>query len=614
MFGWMGTILRVDLTTGKIEKESLSEELRRNYLGGRGINVKFLYDNVKRGTDALAPENALIFGTGPLTGTMVASGRFNITCMSPITKILADSNGGSHFSPELKYAGYDHIVFTGRADKPVYLWVEDDKVELRDAQHLWGKLTDETQKMIIKEARDPRIQVTCIGPAGEKQVRLACIMVGTDGVAGKGGTGAVMGSKNLKAIAVRGTKGVKVAQPEAFRTLAKDIIQRMMRNPLYPAFSTYGSPAFLEGRQMAGTTSIRNCTKTGQWDGYDALKGETLYEKYVVKKKACFGCANHCRSFFEIKDGPFTGLKGVGFEFATQTGWGTMCDISNAEAVYQAYILCNQYGLNQSECAQELAVAMEWHEKGLITKEDLQGIDLKWGNYAAVIEMIHKIANREGIGDLLAEGGVIAAQKIGREAEKCISHSKGELRTTGDIRTNMPYTLGEATSTRGADHLRGSVPLTKLKPGEYKGAAKEVYDMQCMTTVADALEVCKFNSIYCGMEISLQDLVELFSLATGIKKDESAMRENADRIWNLERAFIVREGITRKDDIMVGRYMDEPVHGGSCDGLKIDRTKWDEMLDEYYDLNGWDKKTGIPTRARLEALGLKDVADELEEI
>jgi aldehyde:ferredoxin oxidoreductase len=614
MFGWMGTILRVDLTTGKIEKEPLSEELRHNYLGGRGINDKLLYDNVKRGVDGLAPENALIFGTGPLTGTMIASGRLTITCMSPLTKILGDTNAGSHFSPELKYAGYDHIVFTGKADKPVYLWVENDKVEIRDAQHLWGKLTDETQKMIKEEARDPRIQVTCIGPAGEKQVKLACVIVGSDGGAGKGGIGAVMGSKNLKAIAVRGTKGVKVAQPEVFRKLANSMVQRMMRNPNYQAFSTQGSPSFFRGRQITQTTAIRNATKTGAWDGYDALKGETLYEKYVVKKKACMGCANHCRSFIEIKDGPFSGLKGVGFEFATQSGWGALCDISNAPAVYQAFILCNQYGLDQSECNQEIAAAMEWYEKGLITKEDLQGVDLKWGNYEGVIEMIHKIAKREGIGDVLAEGGVKAAEKIGKGAEKCISHSKGQLRTTGDLRTTTAYMLGEATSTRGADHLRGSVPFSRVGPGQYKGAAKEVYEMQFLLTIADALEVCKFNTLYTGMEINLKDMTEFFSAATGREVNEDTMREIADRIWNLERAFIVREGITRKDDVFVGRYMDEPVHGGSCDGLKIDRTKWDEMLDDYYDLNGWDKKTGIPTRTRLETLGLKDVADELEAI
>ncbi|MGA2670242.1 MAG: aldehyde ferredoxin oxidoreductase family protein [Dehalococcoidia bacterium] len=609
MYGYMGTILRVDLTSGKTEKQSLSEELIDNYIGGRGINAKILYDEVKVGLDSFDPESRLIFGTGPLSGTPLASGRINITAKSPITNILGDSNAGSHFGPEMKYTGYDHIVFTGKADKPVYLWIENDDVQIRDGHHLWGKMTQETQRLIKEELRDPYIQVACIGPAGENLVRPSSILVGSYGACGRTGMGAVMGSKNLKAVAVRGTKGVKIAEPDTFRRLALDLKRRMMENPLYPAFSTYGTCMLLDGTYARGTIAFRNAQQTGAWAGYDGINAETLHQKYVTKKIGCFGCVNHCRSWFEIKEGPYTGLSGVLFEYATQSGFGALCDISYAPALCKAYCLCNEYGLDQSEVGQMIAAAMEWYERGWVSREDTDGIELTWGNYEAAIEIIHKIANREGIGDLLAEGGLRAAKKVGKGAEDTITHSKGQVRTTGDLRGSNAYLLGLATATRGADHLRGSKPTKAL--GSYENQAKVVYETQTVDTLADALEVCKFTTPMLEMELSIERMAGLFGAATGIKKDEDEMREIADRIWTVERAFIVREGITRKDDILVGRFANEPVHGGPLNGLVLDQTKWNEMLDEYYDLVGWDKNTGIPSRAKLEALGLYKIADEL---
>jgi len=621
MYGWMGIILRVNLTSGKITKEPMSEDLRRNYVGGRGINVRILYDEVKPGTDAFDPENRLIFGTGPLTGTMLFSGRLNITAMSPMTNILGDSNAGSHFSPELKFAGYDHIVFTGKADKPVYLWIDNDTVELRDARHLWGKMTGETESMIQEEFGDPRIRVACIGPGGENLVRLAVVAVGSDGSCGRTGMGAVMGSKNLKAVAVRGTKGVKVAQPELFRKLAYDLIQRLIRNPNYRRISTWGTTRLMAGQEAFGAQAMRNAQLSGHFDGYDEISPETLYEKYAIKDKGCFGCVNHCRSWFEIKEGPYAGEKGVGIEYGQELSFGPICDNSYAPAIYKASNVCDQYGIDTNNAGEMIAAATEWYEKGLITKEDTQGIELKWGDYETMIEMCRKIANREGIGDLLAEGGVRAAKKVGRGAEKTISHSKGALWTCSDERHSKAFLLGVATSTRGADHLRGATAYNldnvapgSLELGTYEGQVMPVYNVQCVSTMADALEICKFCTTRVKMEMSLKDMAEFLSAATGIKIDGEGMREIADRIWTLERAFITREGITRKDDILVGRYTDEPVHGGPLDGLAHDQEKWDKMLDEYYEVVGWDKNTGVPTRATLERLGLKDVADELENI
>jgi len=629
MYGWAGTILRVDLSSGKIEKEPLSEELRHNYLGGRGINSRILYDEVKPGIDPLGPENRLIFGAGLLTGTLTASGRFTVTAKSPITNILGDGNAGGHFAPELKYAGYDHIVFTGKADKPVYLWIDDDRVELRDAGHLWGKTTDVTDRMIKEEIGDPNIHIAYIGPGGENLVRFACVMANLHCAAGRTGMGAVMGSKNLKAVAVRGTKGIKVAQPEIFRRLALDSQRRMMQNKLYYSNSVYGTTAITAGGNKFGMLAVRNARQTGEFSRIDEISHETLKEKYGITMKACFGCIHHCHTWFEVKEGPYAGERSVGMEYGAIAPWGPLCDNSYAPSLIKLNNLCNQYGLDVSNCGEMVAAAMDWYDLGLITKQDTEGIELEWGNYEAEIEMCHKIAKREGFGDVLAEGPLAAAKKVGKGAERCLSTSKGMLYTMDDSRYSKAFQLGKAVSTRGSDHLRG-VGLFHRPPSmtqdemarkigpearvsdSYQDKAMAVYYSQGIATIADALEICKGHTEWAGQEINLKDTADFVSAATGMKVDEADMREIADRIWTVERAFGVREGITRKDDILVGRERNEPEPSGPYKGQAHDQEKWDKMLDEYYDLVGWDKKTGAPTRAKLEELGLKDIADELE--
>ncbi|MBI2831246.1 MAG: aldehyde ferredoxin oxidoreductase family protein [Chloroflexi bacterium] len=610
MYGWAGTILRVDLTSGKIEKEPLSEELGRNYIGGRGINIKLLYEGVKPGTNGLAPENVLIFGAGPVTGTSLPSGRLNITAMSPLTGILGDSNAGSHFSPELKFAGYDHIVFTGKAPQPVYLWIDDDRVEIRDARHLWGKMSADTDRLIKEEIGDSRIQTSCIGPAGEKLIKFASVTVGKDGACGKCGLGAVMGSKNLKAVAVRGTGGVRVPDPAAFSALARNLRQAVMQEPRYSSLSTYGTPYLYTNRHKVGGLALRDGQESGSFPGFEKISDEALHRDYVVKKKACFGCNVHCRSFFEIKDGPYAGVSGVGIELSVQEAWGSLVGISYAPALYKAFDLCNQYGMDSTECGQIVGAAIEWYEKGLISKQDLNGVELAWGDHKSMMELTRMIGERQGIGDLLAEGAVLAAEKLGKDASKCITHSKGASRTNVDVRLMTAYSFGLAVSSRGADHLRGSAAGFGA-PGQYEGVPMAVYNNGITCTLADSLGLCKFHTTYLRMKINLKDMVEIFKLTTGLEVDEQVLRTSADRIWTTERAFIVREGITRKDDYLVGRYMDEPVRGGPHDGLAFDREKWDKMLDEYYEIVGWNKD-GIPTRATLERLGLQSVADELE--
>jgi len=620
MYGWVGTILSVDLTSGRIEKVPLSKELASNYVGGRGINVRILYDQVKPGIDPLGPENMLIIGSGPLSGTMLPAGKTNITGVSPMTHIIGDATGGFHFSPEQKFAGYDHIVFSGKAEKPVYLWIDDDKTELRDAKHLWGKTIDVAMSMIRKELGDRRIQIACIGPAGENLVRLANVMVG-DGSCSRTGVGAIMGSKNLKAVAVRGTKGVKVAQPDVFMKLAKDLEQRQFKSPNFPGLSIYGTTRILNFWQRHNTVAIRNTQQTGSWAGFNELSHESFQKRFFTKDYACFACPISCHTRWEIKDGPYAGEKGPFVELGPIAAWGPILDNAYAPSVLKAYNMCNHYGIDVMNCGEVIAAATEWYQRGLITKEDTEGIELEWGDYEAFLKMIPKIANREGIGELLAEGGVRAARELGRGADKCLTYCKGAMWTSSDDRYSKTWQLGIAVATRGADHLRGATQgairdyagTETVENQLYaEGQAKSVYDIQCLTTLADALEICKFSTTRVGMAMSLKDMADLFSAATGIRVDEDSIREMADRIWTLERAFLVREGVTREDDTLAGRWKEEPPRGGPLDGIPHNQEKWDKLLDEYYDLVGWDKRTGAPTRTKLESLGLKDIADELE--
>jgi len=630
MYGWAGTILRVDLSSGQIEKEPLDENLGRDYIGGRGINSKILYDEVKPGIDPLGPENRLIFGSGPLSGTIApAAGRMTISAKSPLTGILGDANGGGYFAPELKFAGYDHIVFKGKSDGPVYLWIENDKVELRSAEHLWGKTTWETEKIIKEELRDPEIKIASIGLGGENLVKFACVITNLYNAAGRTGMGAVMGSKNLKAIAVRGTRGFKIAEPEIFTRLAQALHQRIVKNPGYEAFSTYGTTTIASLTNELGVLAVRNYQQMGGFKGINSID-EKACERYFTKSIDCFSCPIHCGHLYEVKEGPYAGERGGRVEYLNQAV-AAASDISYLPAILKLKNLCDQYGIDSFSGGCMIPIVMEWYEKGIITKEDTEGIALEWGNYEAVIELTHKIVKREGFGDILAEGAVKAAEKIGKGAEKYVSHSKGLTFVGDDVRGVKGYALNNATSTRGADHLRGTpIPAEWLQmspevgkerfgseeaviPTSYNKARVTFY-YQNLCTIADALEICKFVTEWMGQEIGLKDMAGLFSAATGVEMDEKGITEVAERVYTIERAFIVREGITRKDDALVGKWGREPVPNGPFKGESIDPEKFNKLLDEYYTLRGWNKKTGVPTRAKLERLGLKGVADELESL
>lgn len=631
MYGWSGTNLHVDLTQGKLQKEVNPEALRLNYIGARGVNSRLLFTEVKPGIDPLGADNKLIFGNSPLTGTgLVTSGRIHVTAKSPLTGILGDSNAGGHFGPELKWAGYDHIIFEGASEKPVYLFIDDDHVEIRDASHLWGKTVSGTFDIIRKELGDPRIRIACIGPAGENRVRFASLMTDYGNACGKTGMGAVMGSKNLKAIAVRGTRGFAVADTARFKHAAREITKRIKKGITYRPFSKLGTLMYLSQYDSVGRSLANNAQQAGEVAYIENYSSESMMS-HMERSVACFGCPIHCKHEFKIKKGEFKGEHGHGTEFCIMSAHGPGCGNKDEDVLLKINNICNEYGICGDTSGIVLSAAFEWFQRGIVTGEDTDGVCLEWGNSKAQVDMLMKIINREGFGDLLAEGSAIAAQKLGKGADKYISHTKGGDLDFMDIRTVTGCALSDAVSSRGADPQRGwpgTVEMYSLKPSTAKklyGSEKFAVDPESyegkgfivnyfsnICTMCDTVGICKFTSEWSSSAVGMKEMAELISAATGVEMDEKEMTVIAERITNVERAYLVREGITRKDDTIHGRMMDEPVPSGPSKGKRLDKEKFKMMVDDYYDNVGWDKKTGAPKRETLEALNLQDVAEELE--
>lgn len=626
-----GTVLRVDLGSGKIKRNPLREDLRLNYIGGRGINSRLLFEEVGPETEPLSPENRLIFGSSPLSGTTAPStARFTVTARSPLTGILGDANAGGHFGPALKWAGVDHIIIKGKAAEPVYLFIDDDKAEIRSARHLWGKTTLETEKAIKEELKDKKVRVAAIGQAGENLVKIASI-THEERSASRTGVGAVMGSKNLKAVAVRGTGKVQLADPEGFNRLTKKMHQAMSQSKAYESFRKFGGAAGTALTDKVGFMAIRNFQQAGGFKEIDQFNPQSIADKYYQGSTGCYGCPIRCGKKFEIKDGPYKGEKGNKTEEGAFTPYGPVCGNAYIPAIFKLNNMGNQLGIDHIEFGQAMAVVMEWYEKGIVSREDLDGIDLTWGNYEGMVEMMKKVAYREGFGYILAEGIVEAARRIGKGAEDYVSHSKGMVMAGIDIRMLKGTALSFATSTRGADHLRGLptiefstlIPARKADPEavkakygseeastptSYKKATAAIFH-QHESLLLDMLQICRF--VRFGTEvITADDLTSLFAMATGIDLDEKAMMIAAERGYNVERAFLVRMGVGRKDDALIGKWVNEPVPTGAYKGEQIDPEKWETMLDEYYQLRGWDNN-GVPTPEKLKELGLEDVSEKI---
>ncbi len=633
-YGWKGRILRVDLSTGKITKEELPWDWARQYIGCRGINSKILWDEVRAGIDPYGPDNRLIFGVGPLDGTPVGMGRMSVTALAN-TRCLGEGGVGGFWSPELKFAGYDNVVFQGTADSPVYLNIRDDQVELRDARHLWGHDTWETEKMIQDELGDRDIQVRCIGPAGENLVHSAMVVGNLNRAGGRAGLGDIMGSKKLKAVAVRGSGGVQVADPDRFEA-AYFKIREVLRldtcmDSWNTAWATMGGLVLMRIFNQLGNLHTRNALQMQFDEAIDKCSGEELLKKYAKRPRACYCCPYpSCAKYFEITDGPYAGTVGENTS-ALELCFTSLLGIENLSAAMLGRTLCNKMGLDAFEVGYTLAWAMESFEKGILTTSDTEGRELRFGNEEALIELIPKIARREGgFASFLADGVAKAARSTGQGSEKWALEVKGQQLECMPQRNFYFAALGVGTSEAGPDHTRWYPPYPPHPALISPDMAKELkldFDLKdvfiarkkegkgtflkFMTdtrAVIESLPFCIFL-MRDKLNLDFRYWLELFNAGTGLEYSLDELIQCGERIMNLERAIIVREGFRREDDTLPYRAMHDPSDTGHP---PLDQETWDFMLDEYYEKREWDIKTAIPTRKKLAELDLEAVTKELE--
>lgn len=623
--GYTGKILRIDLTNGASKVTELERALARGFLGGRGFNVKRMYDEIPPGTDPLGPENKLYFATGPLVGTSFpTASRFNVSAKSPQTGILGDTNAGGHFASEMKYAGYDQIVLEGRSSKPVYVHVSDGDVELRDASHLKGRGVYETDEIIKSDLGDRRVQTAIIGPAAENGVKFAGIFANLMRAAARTGMGSVMASKGVKALVIRGTGSVSVSKPRMFEELVEDIEEQIRSHEQYQGRRRMGTTRILLMANAAGFLPTRHYT-AGTFEHAAEVSGERLAEEFNVKGRGCFACTIPCSRFYVVKSGEHAGLYGEGPEYESQGSFTARMGNRSLETALKANDLCNRLGLDILTTAESISWAMELHEKGMLTSEEADGLDLSWGNGETILALIDKIARREGFGDVLADGTRMSAKKLGRGMDLTMQ-VKGLDIIMADPRGLKGFGLGYAVSSRGGDHLR-SEPFLELEDdpeiGErmfgvpdatmrlaYRGKGKLVSYFEDWNAVIDALEPCK--NIMQNMEILTFDLAsKVIEATTGLRMTPAEIRRVGERIINIERAFNVREGIRRKDDTLPRRFMEEPLTEGASKGTVFEL---EPMIDEYYGERGWDLETGIPTAETLKRLGLDRASADMSRI
>ncbi|MCL6577801.1 MAG: aldehyde ferredoxin oxidoreductase family protein [Candidatus Bathyarchaeota archaeon] len=614
LHGYAGRILHVDLTTGKTHVEPLNEEYAKKYIGGIGLGMRLWLDHSKPGVEPLSPENPLILTTGPISGTVWPTGGNGhaFVSKSPQSYGVGEAKSHGSFGTELKRAGYDAVIFKGKAEKPVYVWIDDDSVQLLDASHLMGKSPADTEDAIREELGDYYIRVAAIGLAGEKLVKIACIINDKTRAAGRTGMGAVMGSKNLKAIAVRGTRDITVAKPEEFMEYVKEFHERM-KGPATQKYRTLGTPENVLVHNALHCMPTRNYNNA-TFEGAERVSGEALNDRYVAKVIGCSSCAMRCEHICVVAEGPYKGTM-TRMEYEPLWALGPYCGIDRLDAIIKGMDLCNYYGMDSISAGVIVGFAMDCYEKGILTEKDMDGIDAKFGNHEALVKLLEKMGKREGIGDTLAEGVKVAAEKIGNGAEKLALHIKGVEVTGYDLRCLKTAALGFAVSFRGADHnrhgayafdVKGKVNRLKAE----KGRGKLVKDMEDMYTLIDSFIVCKFSRGTYYKE--LEDMTKLYNLVTGAEMTTQEMKMAGERINNLARVFNVREGLGRKDDGLPWKVMNQPITDeGPSKGAYVTQEELDLLLDDYYEARGWTRE-GVPTVAKLKELGMDDLIHIVE--
>jgi len=634
LHAYAGKILRINLTNGTMTEEP-TEKYARDWLGASGFAIKILYDELKPWVTPYDPANKLIISAGALIGTTApGANKINVSTLGPMTGGWATSNSDSYVAGQLKYCGYDSIVFEGRAHLPVYVWVDDSGAEIRDARHLWGKTTWETLRMVREEMSDPNLHIVSIGPAGENLVRGASIIQDEGRACGRCGVGAVMGSKNLKMIVAKGRGAISVADPDRFHRAVKKYRERY-KGPETEYFRQYGTLGCFEHKQNICGIQYRNFQEARIPDEIaQHINPKETSDKYRVAQVSFPGCApGGCGRVMEITDGPYAGLRSQANQwevFATLQG---RLGIAEPTFMVKANALCNQLGLDVDMAGGAIGWAMECYERGIIEEKDTDGLSLKWGDASVSIELIRKIAYREGFGNILAEGSCRAADIIGRNTSPYAIHVKKQD-LYEFLRGSNAWALGAVTSTRGGGHTSGAPVVEQVKdldvekarevfgvdnphkPLDYDGKAKMVTVTEVLHRVCNCFGVCLWNSAAWNVKwIDRPELAELYSAATGWETSVGDLKRLTRKQLNLEKAFNLRfTDFDRKDDMPPQRSLNDPIPRGSLKGVTIDENKWNVMLDEYYDLQNWDRTTGYPTREVLVELGLDSVADDLEAI
>ena len=623
--GYMDKILRVNLKNATFKTENVPEEWKRNYIGGNGFAALVLYDELKSGIDPLGPENKLIFMTGPLTGTLCPSaGRYAVYAKSPLTGVWGEAHSGGHFGPEIKFAGFDGIIFEEKSEKPVYLFIDDGKPELRSAAGLWGKTTHETEEMIKEEIGDETLRVATIGPAGEKLVRIACIICDRHRAAGRCGLGAVMGSKNLKAVACRGYQEVEVADPDKFLEVLDPILDKVARDWVTAdALPTSGTNVLTAGMNEEGIYPVHNFRDSGTIPGYENLSADTMRKTILLKNLSCAFCTNRCARYTVAYSPRWGTVMEEGPEYETVWAFGGQTGVTNLADVQMADLLCDKLGVDTISTGNIIGFAMECYEKGLITDKETEGMRLTFGNGEATVKMVERIALRQGwLGDALAEGWKEAAKRIGKGAEYFIMGTRNLGFPAYDPRSEWGMALNYATSPRGGCHLRAYMTAVEsttvghangqdifLKPGVAEDKPQWVIAFQDQYAALDSLILCKFTSFAIGPK----EYAAMLSAVTGFDWTPESFLKAGERIWNLERCFNIREGDRRKDDTLPQRFLKEPLPVGPPDrkGLTV---PLNQLLDSFYEQRRWEKKTGIPTPEKLKELGLMRAAEDMAKL
>jgi aldehyde:ferredoxin oxidoreductase len=638
-YGYNGKILHVNLTKGEFRVENPNEAFYRKYMGGSALAMYYLLREMPAGVDPLGSDNVLVLALSVLTGSAISGqSRMTAAAKSPLTGAIGDSQGGGFFPAELKFAGYDAIVIKGKSEKPVYLWIEDGNFELRDASHLWGKITGEAESAIKSELGDNKIEVLQIGPAGEKGVRFAGIFSMSNRANGRTGMGAVMGSKNLKAIAVRGKNRPKTADKGRLNQLAKWGASNLDESDI-AGLAKYGTAETTGANQASGTLPTFNYN-SGVFDGWEPIDGTTMYDTILrgaaegkqdrLGRDTCYACTVRCKRVVEIAEGPYQVDPHYGGpEYETTSTFGNYCAIDDLAAISKANEICNKYGMDSISCGATISWAFEAFNEGKLTLDDTDGLDLTWGNAASMVALTEKIAKREGFGDILAEGSERAAKKIGRGTEAYLITFKGQEAPAHMPRVKRSLAVIYATNPFGADHQSHEHDPAFEDDFEYYEERMAVLGFtegvetrslgvekirfavegQRMYSAMDSLNLCQFVYGPAWQLYGPEDMVELVRAVTGwdnVTFDE--LQKVGERRINMMRAFNAREGFDRRNDVIPEKLF-KPLKGGVSDGWKLDHDEVKVAMKEYYQICGWEVSTGNPTQSKLTDLGLGWVAD-----